>query len=243
MWTPLCLQDRTPHPSASPGRFFCLLSTLLSKIDSGWSCSQCDHLLHQEVSLKMRLGRYTPLSLTYLISTMSFANLFAWFRPSIPPSASQRKMTRFLLHTPFVIVMGLFLLVHQYLFLRGASFMLPWKASTWIKNFGVKMPGNSSKQFKTHSLSDFWQASRPDRWDNLSDTAANLPGLFSNTLTFSAGPRVRFLPLPPQFLHWTIAQSCIGMRFSMIEIKTFLYILLTNFVFRPTEDTIIKANV
>ncbi len=31
---------------------------------------------------------------------------------------------------------------------------------------------------------------RPDRWDNLPASAANLPGLFSNTLTFSAGPRV-----------------------------------------------------
>jgi len=30
----------------------------------------------------------------------------------------------------------------------------------------------------------------PDRWDNLPETASELPGLFSNTLTFSAGPRV-----------------------------------------------------
>jgi hypothetical protein len=33
------------------------------------------------------------------------------------------------------------------------------------------------------------------------------------------------------------------MRFSLIEIKTFLYILLTNFKVRPTEEEIIKANV
>lgn len=33
------------------------------------------------------------------------------------------------------------------------------------------------------------------------------------------------------------------MRFSIIEIKTFLYILLTTFKFRTTEDKIIKANV
>jgi len=33
------------------------------------------------------------------------------------------------------------------------------------------------------------------------------------------------------------------MRFSMIEMKSFLYILLSNFVFAPTEDKIIKANV
>lgn len=31
---------------------------------------------------------------------------------------------------------------------------------------------------------------RPDRWDSLPEAAAALPGLFSNVLTFSAGPRV-----------------------------------------------------
>ncbi|KAF8973329.1 cytochrome-450 hydroxylase [Flammula alnicola] len=72
---------------------------------------------------------------------------------------------------------------------------------------------------------DAW-AFQPDRWDHLPEGASQLPGLFSNTLTFSAGPR-----------------SCIGLRFSMIEIKTFLYILLTNFVFKTTEEKIIKANV
>lgn len=33
------------------------------------------------------------------------------------------------------------------------------------------------------------------------------------------------------------------MRFSMIEIKTFLYILLTAFTFRTTEDKIVKSNL
>ncbi|KAF9241638.1 cytochrome P450 [Melanogaster broomeanus] len=37
--------------------------------------------------------------------------------------------------------------------------------------------------------------------------------------------------------------SCIGMRFSMIEMKTFLYILLTNFEFAETDKKIYKANV
>jgi len=67
---------------------------------------------------------------------------------------------------------------------------------------------------------------QPDRWDHLPEGVSALPGLFSNTLTFSSGPR-----------------SCIGMRFSLIEIKTFLYILLTNFVFQTTEDKIVRANV
>ncbi|EPQ57508.1 cytochrome P450 [Gloeophyllum trabeum ATCC 11539] len=72
---------------------------------------------------------------------------------------------------------------------------------------------------------DAWSFN-PDRWDNLPEIVTELPGLFSNLLTFSAGPR-----------------SCIGMRFSMIEMKTFLYILLTNFVFSGTGDKIIRANV
>ncbi|EIN11806.1 cytochrome-450 hydroxylase [Punctularia strigosozonata HHB-11173 SS5] len=73
--------------------------------------------------------------------------------------------------------------------------------------------------------SDAWQFN-PDRWDHLPEAVHEQPGLYANILTFSAGPR-----------------SCIGMRFSMIEMKTFMYILLTDFVFRETEEKIIKANV
>jgi len=72
---------------------------------------------------------------------------------------------------------------------------------------------------------DAWKFN-PDRWDDLPDRALQQPGLFANTLTFSAGPR-----------------SCIGMRFSIIEMKTFLFILLTNFKFTSTDDQIVKANV
>jgi len=72
---------------------------------------------------------------------------------------------------------------------------------------------------------DAWEF-QPDRWDRLPEGVLALPGLFSNTLTFSSGPR-----------------SCIGMRFSLIEIKIFLYIFLTNFIFRTTEDKIFRANV
>ncbi|KAH9925072.1 cytochrome P450 [Amylocystis lapponica] len=72
---------------------------------------------------------------------------------------------------------------------------------------------------------DGW-AFNPDRWDSLPEAVARQPGLYSNLLTFSAGPR-----------------SCIGMRFSIIEIKTFLYVLLTNFVFAESDEKIGKANV
>ncbi|KAN0091195.1 cytochrome P450 [Tylopilus felleus] len=66
----------------------------------------------------------------------------------------------------------------------------------------------------------------PDRWDHLPDAVETLPGAYSNLLTFSAGPR-----------------SCIGMRFSVIEIKTFLYLLLTNFVFAEAKKKVYKVNV
>ncbi|TFY74251.1 hypothetical protein EWM64_g9761 [Hericium alpestre] len=72
---------------------------------------------------------------------------------------------------------------------------------------------------------DAWQFV-PDRWDNLPEAVSSLPGLFSNILAFSAGPR-----------------SCIGLRFSMIEMKSFLYILLTNFEFRDTDMKVVKLNV
>jgi len=66
----------------------------------------------------------------------------------------------------------------------------------------------------------------PNRWDNLPEAVASLPGLYANTMTFSAGPR-----------------SCIGQRFSLIEMKTFLYILITNFVFSETDEKVVKTNV
>ncbi|KIK67077.1 hypothetical protein GYMLUDRAFT_37120 [Collybiopsis luxurians FD-317 M1] len=66
----------------------------------------------------------------------------------------------------------------------------------------------------------------PDRWDDLPSKAREQPGLFSNILSFSAGPR-----------------SCIGMRFALIEVKTFLFILLTHFVFRSGPTAIDKVNV
>lgn len=67
----------------------------------------------------------------------------------------------------------------------------------------------------------------PDRWDNLPETIKELPGLYQHTLTFSAGPR-----------------ACIGMRMSVIELKSFLFTLVTNFKFAPDPTQKIgKANV
>ncbi|RXW24956.1 hypothetical protein EST38_g866 [Candolleomyces aberdarensis] len=72
---------------------------------------------------------------------------------------------------------------------------------------------------------DAWEFN-PDRWDNLPEQASKLPGLYGNTLSFSFGPR-----------------SCIGQRFSLIEIKSFIYTLVTTFEFRLTERKIVPSNV
>lgn len=69
------------------------------------------------------------------------------------------------------------------------------------------------------------------------------PGLYNNILTFSAGPRVRhdrgvFIERDAD----RVVQSCIGLKFSIIEIKMFVFILLTNFKFAPA-DPVGKANV
>ncbi|EJF55866.1 cytochrome-450 hydroxylase [Dichomitus squalens LYAD-421 SS1] len=71
---------------------------------------------------------------------------------------------------------------------------------------------------------DGWQF-KPDRWDNLPEAVKAQPGLYNNILTFSAGPR-----------------SCIGVKFSIIEIKMFMFILVTNFKFAEC-DKVGKANV
>ncbi|KAJ6499396.1 cytochrome-450 hydroxylase [Mycena sanguinolenta] len=72
---------------------------------------------------------------------------------------------------------------------------------------------------------DAWEFN-PDRWDNLPELVQQYPWHFSNILSFSAGPR-----------------ACPGLRFALIEMKTLYYILLTNFVFKETEDEIVKHNV
>jgi len=65
----------------------------------------------------------------------------------------------------------------------------------------------------------------PYRWLDIPETARRQPGIYPNLLSFSAGPR-----------------SCIGMRFSIMEIKIILYVLLSSFTF-SNPDNIIKANV
>ena len=89
--------------------------------------------------------------------------------------------------------------------------------------------------------------SRPDRWDSLPDAAKAQPGLYSNLMSFSAGPRVSnnqpFFATLARTSDPPPAQSCIGMRFSIIEIKIIVYMLVTNFSFHDTGVDIIKSSV
>ncbi|TFK29213.1 cytochrome P450 [Coprinopsis marcescibilis] len=65
---------------------------------------------------------------------------------------------------------------------------------------------------------------KPERWlspfpDSLVE--ARIPGVYSNLMTFSGGTR-----------------SCIGFKFSQLEMKVVLSILLESFQFSPTDKTI-----
>ena len=102
--------------------------------------------------------------------------------------------------------------------------------------FSLLLPSSSLKLFLL---------CRPDRWDNLPDAARVQPGLYSNLMSFSVGPRVSSIihSIIRCTSHSISVQSCIGMRFAIIEIKILIYTLVTNFSFHDTGADVIKANV
>ncbi|KAJ7242787.1 cytochrome P450 [Mycena haematopus] len=55
---------------------------------------------------------------------------------------------------------------------------------------------------------------KPERWENISKAAHNVPGMWANLLTFFAGPH-----------------NCIGFRFALIEQKALLFTLIRAFEF------------
>ena len=57
-------------------------------------------------------------------------------------------------------------------------------------------------------------AYRPDRWDNLPDAVKSQPGQYSNTLTFSAGPRVS--SVGRSLLHTCLIYSPLGLHWDEI---------------------------
>ncbi|KAJ3878551.1 cytochrome P450 [Lentinula edodes] len=70
---------------------------------------------------------------------------------------------------------------------------------------------------------------KPERWDNLPAAVSSIPGVWGNLLTFLGG-----------------ARACIGYRFSLVEMKALLFILVRNFEFElavPADDVIAKSTV
>ncbi|KAF9533661.1 cytochrome P450 [Crepidotus variabilis] len=69
---------------------------------------------------------------------------------------------------------------------------------------------------------------KPERWSDLPDsiTAARVPGVYSNLMTFEGG-----------------ARSCIGFKFSQLEMKVVLSLLLHKFKFSLPKDKEIYWNM
>ncbi|KAI9460714.1 cytochrome P450 [Russula earlei] len=68
---------------------------------------------------------------------------------------------------------------------------------------------------------------RPERWENVPESVNALPGVYAHLATFIAG-----------------ARSCIGFRFSIVQIKVLLFTLVRAFEFEmalPPED-IVRSN-
>ncbi|KAI0822361.1 cytochrome P450 [Trametes gibbosa] len=84
---------------------------------------------------------------------------------------------------------------------------------------------NRSKRYWGEDALEF----RPERWAQPPDAAASIPGVWSNMLTFLGGPR-----------------ACIGYRFSLVEMKALIFVLVRAFEFAlavPPEDIQSKTTV
>lgn len=87
------------------------------------------------------------------------------------------------------------------------------------------LPLNTSKAIWGDDALEF----KPERWDNLPDTVRSIPGVWGNMLSFLGGNH-----------------ACIGYRFSLVEMKAILFMLIRSFHFDLAirrEDIIAKANV
>ncbi|EJD50603.1 cytochrome P450 [Auricularia subglabra TFB-10046 SS5] len=81
----------------------------------------------------------------------------------------------------------------------GDEVMIPM----WLVNRSQRIWGPDANQF------------RPERWENLPDEAAAIPGVMPGHLTFSGGPR-----------------GCIGHRFAVAEMKALLFRVVRGFELR-----------
>jgi len=74
---------------------------------------------------------------------------------------------------------------------------------------------NKSEQLWGPTAREF----RPERFQDMPDAAAAIPGVYSHMMTFLGGQR-----------------ACIGYRFSVTEMKSFLFVLLRSFIFEIPDD-------
>ncbi|KAG6909595.1 hypothetical protein DXG01_016634 [Tephrocybe rancida] len=84
---------------------------------------------------------------------------------------------------------------------------------------------NRNKQIWGEDAKEF----RPERWESTPEAATSIPGVWGNMLTFLGGPR-----------------SCIGYRFSLIEMKALMFTLVRAFEFElavPVSDVGKKSTI
>ncbi|OCH90175.1 cytochrome P450 [Obba rivulosa] len=96
---------------------------------------------------------------------------------------------------------------------KGTQFFLP----LLVINRSKALWGEDALEFK------------PERWESLPEAVSSIPGVWSNLLTFTGGPR-----------------SCIGYRFTLVEMKALLFMLVRSFEFElavPYEDITRKQQV
>lgn len=55
---------------------------------------------------------------------------------------------------------------------------------------------------------------RPERWESTIETAQHMPGVWAHMMSFLGGPR-----------------ACIGYRFSLVEMKALMFVLVRGFEF------------
>ncbi|KAI0672480.1 cytochrome P450 [Trametes maxima] len=84
---------------------------------------------------------------------------------------------------------------------------------------------NRSKQLWGKDALEF----KPERWDSTPEAVSSVPGVWGHMLSFLGGPR-----------------ACIGYRFSLVEMKALIFVLVRAFEFElavPLEDLQKKSNV
>ncbi|THH10021.1 hypothetical protein EW146_g8504 [Bondarzewia mesenterica] len=111
-----------------------------------------------------------------------------------------------------------------------------WVDAKGVKRTGVRvskgdlvsipiMAINRSKTLWGEDAAQF----KPERWKNPPDAVASIPGVWGNSLAFLGGNR-----------------ACIGFRFSIIEMKALLFVLIRAFQFEmavPVGDVLVQVSI